>query len=487
MTPVNRSEPTQPAPTGSAWNLAALLASAHLIALGTTEMVPETTIEDVLGTVHSVRAARGSAESILSVLAQFEERVEAQVPASALGVLAVGRGTGEAVAALARLQARSELLDLAEAAVSTRICFAEMADRHVVTMMAATLHGQPASPTSLGHWLGGTIGPLARANELLALAYTQTNRSPLGAGSLAAGRLQVDRDEVANLLAFDGVITNTFDAVSSVDFLVVAADAIEATVSPLLRFADELENWTRSDPDYLLFQEEQFHRFGDLPQLRLPSVLAAARASATESLDFCDALRRWARTRDYGPQIRIDGGTERLSGAIGSATQLLEQVSDLIRTGLEVNRAALANKAGKGYVTSSDLADFLILEESIAPADARMIAVRALSAIKERGQQISALDRDAIDGAALMVIGREIGIEIESLSRYLAPRRVVESRTTSGAPSPASTRAWIVAEQDQIASDSQAWETKRQRVGEAIASLIDAAAIAADSRLTREN
>ena len=304
---------------------------------------------------------------------------------------------------------------------------------------------------------------------------------------MAAGRLQVERDEVAILLGFDTVLTNTFDAVSAVDYLVVAAVAVESFVTPILRWLDELERWTRSDPDNLLFQEEQFERFDDLPQLRLPSVIASARDVGLQSLDQCDALRRWAGRSDYGPQIRIDGGSGDLSGAIAAALDLSRQVNDLLQTGMEINRAALANKAGKGYVTSSDLSDFLILEEGISPADARLIAIRALSAIKERGQEISALDRDAIDGAALMVIGREVAIEIESLSRYLAPRRVVESRTTSGAPSPASTRTWIAEETARIAADRATWEERGRLVDQAVANLREAAESAAEARIAREN
>ena len=153
LTPVQRLD--------SPWERAALLASAHLIALGNTEMVPEATIDDVLGTVQVVRSGGGTADSVRGLLDSFDQRVEALVPASAIGVLAVGRGTGESIAAMARLQVRDELLALANAAILTRSRFAEMAERHSVTMMAATLHGQPATPTTLGHWLGGVLSPLS--------------------------------------------------------------------------------------------------------------------------------------------------------------------------------------------------------------------------------------------------------------------------------------------------------------------------------------
>ena len=126
--------------------------------------------------------------------------------------------------------------------------------------------------------------------------------------------------------------------------------------------------------------------------------------------------------------------------------ELATEVRALCEGGFEVNRAALGNRAGKGYLTSSDIVDFLVIEEGISPGDARLIAERVLAQIRDRGLEIAAIDREMIDMAGLLIVGREIGIEFETLSKYLAPRRFLEGRTALGAPSPDSSRDWIKTE-----------------------------------------
>ena len=43
----------------------------------------------------------------------------------------------------------------------------------------------------------------------------------------------------------------------------------------------------------------------------------------------------------------------------------------------------------------------------------------------------------------MMVIGRELKVEFEAISRYLAPRRFIERRTAVGAPSPDAVRTFV--------------------------------------------
>jgi hypothetical protein len=55
-----------------------------------------------------------------------------------------------------------------------------------------------------------------------------------------------------------------------------------------------------------------------------------------------------------------------------------------------------------------------------------------------------------IDSAALMLIGREVKVEIETLGRYLAPRRYIERRQVTGSPAAEQLRAWLASERESL-------------------------------------
>ena len=122
------------------------------------------------------------------------------------------------------------------------------------------------------------------------------------------------------------------------------------------------------------------------------------------------------------------------------------------------DRAALVT-----FVTAGDLADFLILEEGVSPAAAREIAALTASRAADDGLEASGINPGIIDGAALLVLGRELGVEIERLGAFLAPRRYIEKRTLLGGPSPVAVREYLAGERTQLESDRRQIEAVRRR------------------------
>ncbi len=138
---------------------------------------------------------------------------------------------------------------------------------------------------------------------------------------------------------------------------------------------------------------------------------------------------------------------------------------------LEVNRAYLANRAGRAHTTSGHLADFLMTEEGLEPAAARNIAALTISRAIPAGVEVSGITPEMIDAAALAVIGRELGVEVEQISRHLAPRRFIERRTATGSPSPAATHAFLDQERLRLGADTRWREEASARISAAFAEL----------------
>ena len=144
------------------------------------------------------------------------------------------------------------------------------------------------------------------------------------------------------------------------------------------------------------------------------------------------------------------------------ATVVVTETIDLLTTGLEINRAYLANVAGKGHTTTSDLSIFLMETEGIDPVSAANIAALTVNRAIADEIEASGINTQMIDAAALMVIGRELAVEFEAISRYLAPRRFLERRTSTGTPSPARTREYLGRE-EALLTAHDAWLAALER------------------------
>ena len=416
----------------------------HVAAMAREQMIGEDVLDVLVAAIDRVSDQPAVAEDLVSLVRAFDQRLAAQVTADVDAAGRVGRSIVDVSASVARLATMSAMhrLDL-----ELRRCEAaalEIARRNFVTLMPVTMDGFVSQPTSLAHWMGAVIEQIGRARDGLLGALDLVDASPMGASALASSGFAVDRAGLAVDLGFNRVIENTFDAVSSLDWISATGNAIDAALTPLRRFCEEVFTWCRIEPTSFRIGDWLIDTASGIPQWSGPFGLVRLNQDLEHVAFQAHVLAQEASSAAYGPQLaalgRIAYGVDAISD---EATDLARQVAHFLEDGLTPNAAYFSNRAGRDFSTSSDLADFLILEEQLAPSDAEQIASLTISRARDQGLEAAGITADLIDGAALMVIGRELKVEFEAISRYLAPRRFVERRTAIGGPSPESTRTFV--------------------------------------------
>ena len=171
------------------------------------------------------------------------ERRFARLIGKDAGWLHVARTRREAVRVALRLRLRLDVLDLVEAGAAFALAVAGQADAHAETYLADQTYLQHAQPSTFGHYLLAFADPVLRDVERLRRELDWVNRSPGGVGSVNGGRLPYDRSRVAELLAFDGVIEHTRDAMWQTDGYRAAVAAATSLVTTLSKLAEDLEIW----------------------------------------------------------------------------------------------------------------------------------------------------------------------------------------------------------------------------------------------------
>lgn len=449
--------------------------AAHVVELFRAEVIDEQAFWAIARALVAATEDSNPPASGRAGAARLEGWIESRTPASVSGAATLGLAREEWLATASRLLWREatlvafdHVLDVSEAALT-------LAETHAVTIMPAYMGLRPVQPTTLAHYLGPLIGPLGSARERLVEAATRVNRSPLGAGMLAGDVVAADREDLAERLGFAGPVPNTLDALASVEDFVGVLDGTAAIAAPLARFIREIGMWIRTDPTSFVLDEGWITN----PEPAHPALVVSERLEALllalESIEGeQDSLRRRLRQAGYGPlgglHDTLCAAAPRFAAQVGEA---MSEATELLSTGLLVNRAWLGNRAGRGYTTAADLATFLMTEEQIAPAAARRIAALVLAQVKEASLEVSGITPDQIDSAALLTIGREIKVEMETLGRFLAPRRYIERRQVTGAPAPKRTRAWIH-EERALLSQHRGWQMSTTERIDAAMALLDA-------------
>ena len=226
------------------------------------------------------------------------------------GWLHVARTRREAVRVALRIRLRTGLLELIEAGAGFAAAAADQTVAYARTYLGDQTYLQHAQPSTFGHYLLAFVHPVLRDLERLTAELDWVNRSPGGTGSVNGGRLPYDRQRVADLLGFDGVIEHTRDAMWQTDGLVGALAAATDLVVTLSKLAEDLEIWASNEYGGLELADGHSRSSVMMPQKRNPYALSMVRGGfervRTALIDIAEKRAANLDPRPPTPEIRPD-------------------------------------------------------------------------------------------------------------------------------------------------------------------------------------
>jgi argininosuccinate lyase len=350
------------------------------------------------------------------------------------GWLHAGRPRREAVRIALRLRLRRDVLDLVEAAAALLVAIGEQAEAHAETYLAEQTYLQHAQPSTFGHFLLTSAYAAQRDLGRLQDAYAWLNQSPGGAGGVNGSALTGDRQTVADLLAFDGVIEHTRDAMWQTDGYIALLSAVTSLATTSAKLAEDLEIWASNEFDYVRLADGHSRTSVLMPNKRNPYALTMIRGECGVLIGRLTGMLAVTKS----PSARSDnlifayGEVPRAMDLAVRQTRLMTGVI----AGLTVNAERMYASLENGYAVAADLAEHLMLTVGIDYRTAYCVvgaAVRAAAAAGIRGVDMTG---DLLAKSAIEVAGQDFGLASLHLRAALDPRAIVGSRVTRGGAEP---------------------------------------------------
>ncbi len=348
------------------------------------------------------------------------------------GRIHLGRSTGDFGAIARRIRERDRLLRLMRALNDARAIVLEVAADHFETVIAGQTGGQHAQPTTLGHQLLAWASALERHFDRARTAYPRINESPAGAAIMTGSSFAVNRERTAELLGFDSVIRNTFDAIQGHDdeFDTIAV-AAGVTLS-LAGWSNDINFWSGQEAGYVRVPDRFCGTSSIMAQKRNPAMLPAMRTAASESLG--GIVTTFASQNTTTGEFGGDGGAS-LHSAFDRAEQGLGWLGELLPA-LEVNRERMREQAGAHWAQATDLAAALVNELGWPWRIGHQVTAIVVRLSEERGIAPLDVTVELVDEASVEYHGQPAGLSAAALREALDPTHFVRARTLYGGPSP---------------------------------------------------
>ena len=199
--------------------------------------------------------------------------------------LHTGRSRNDQVLVDLRLWGKERLHLVAERLIALVRALAAFAKAHEFVPMPGRTHMQIAMPSSLGLWAGAWAEALLDDLELVKVAHTLSDQSPLGSGAAYGSALPLDRKMVARLLGFAKVQNNVLYCANSRGKAELATlQACAQVMVDLSRLATDLMLGSTPEFGYFRIPKELCTGSSMMPQKRNPCGLELVRAKAAAVL-----------------------------------------------------------------------------------------------------------------------------------------------------------------------------------------------------------
>jgi len=302
----------------------------------------------------------------------------------AAGRLHTARSRNDQVATDFRLWVR-DALDTTDAAIrDLQAALIEKAERHAADVMPGLTHLQTAQPVTLGHHLLAYVEMLGRDRGRIADCRNRLNECPLGAAALAGTSFHIDREKTARDLGFDRPTANSLDAVSDRDFALEYLSAAAILSVHLSRLAEEYVIWCSQQFGYAKLGDSFSTGSSIMPQKRNPDAAELIRAKPGRIVGALTGLLTVMKglPMTYGKDMQED--KEPVFEAHDTILLSLAAMTGMLGD-TEFDTGRMADDAGKGFSTATDLADWLVRELALPFRDAHHVTGAIVKRAEEQG------------------------------------------------------------------------------------------------------
>jgi argininosuccinate lyase len=393
------------------------------------------------------------------------------------GKMHTARSRNDEVATCIRYRLREDVLEAVEATIGLREALVETAEAHAETVMPGYTHLQPAQPTTVGHYLLSYEQAIARDTARLFDAYERVNRSPLGAAAFAGTPFDVDRERTAELLGFDGLVSNSMDAVSTRDFLVETVAHLSNLAVTVSGLAEDLVGFSKDGVVEL--SDDYASTSSIMPQKKNPDTLELVRATAGNAAAGLNGLLTTLKGLPRAYNRDLQNATPHAWETVDAVSEAVAVAGGAVATATW-DEQALATAAGDGFATATGVADLLAMAgvpfrkaHKIVAESSKKISEESYNIAKEidhvAEDDVEAFQYEALDAAAESVLGDSLSafVDRDAVRAALDPETSVAARDSVGGPAPEAVAETLASAGKEVAADEQTLVETRTALADA--------------------
>ena len=240
----------------------------------------------------------------------------------------------------------------------------KLAEKNIQTVMPGFTHLKNAQALSFGHYLMAYIEMFLRDKKRFQNNMESLNENPLGVSALTGTSFNIDRNYTSKKLGFKNPTNNSIDTVSDRDFVLDYLYSCSVCSMHISRIAEELIIWNSDGFDLIQLSDKVVTGSSIMPQKKNPDLLEYLRGKTGSMYGNLFSMLTILKALPLSYFKDLQDDKEIVFKADENLINSLKIFNEILNN-LRPNKKKMLELASLGYITATDLADYLVKNHSM--------------------------------------------------------------------------------------------------------------------------
>ena len=235
----------------------------------------------------------------------------------------------------------------------------KLAEKNIETVMPGFTHLKNAQPISLAHYFMAYVEIFRRDQKRFINNVEILNECPLGVAALSGTSFNIDRYYTSKKLGFNNPTNNSIDTVSDRDFVLDFLYSVSVCSMHISRIAEELIIWYSDGFNLIHLSDKVVTGSSIMPQKKNPDLLEYLRGKSGITFGNLFSMLTILKGLPLSYFKDMQDDKEIVFRSHDNLINCLDILDEILKN-LSPNKKRMFQLADTGYITATDLADYLV-------------------------------------------------------------------------------------------------------------------------------
>ena len=240
-----------------------------------------------------------------------------------------------------------------------------IAEKNIETIVPGFTHLKNAQPISLAHYFMSYVEMFKRDKRRFINNFESLNECPLGVAALSGTSFNIDRNYTAKKLGFDHPTNNSIDTVSDRDFVLDFLFCVSVCSMHISRIAEELIIWNSDSFNLINLSDKIVTGSSIMPQKKNPDLLEYLRGKSGLTFGNLFSMLTILKGLPLSYFKDMQDDKEIVFKSYDTLINCLKIFDEILKN-ISPNKKKMFELADSGFITATDLADYLVKNHSMS-------------------------------------------------------------------------------------------------------------------------